>query len=543
MSLVFELATGAAPAARERTDVACFIGFVARRARSPLPAELRAQLDAAGWLRGPWARSAAQVDSLLDLPVACDSFGAFDALYAWDQRPVDEAGTRRCATWLGAAVRSFFARGGRRAIVIRAGDPWPCLESGERRAELRRGRIRRLLPEFAERGEVAHPFTPHDPGHWRGIHHLAGLREPSLVLLPDLPDACTYEPALPATAVAAPALPEGFVECSVDEPDAAIDTGLRRLPAPRLDSRGYAAWLLAMRAATRFLADPRVRREALLVAALPLPDTQARRSRDGRRIHAQADLPAYLERIGVLRPEGAAPGPAASAFVQLGFPWLRSSAAANDLPEGLEPPDGALAGLIAAGAAARGTFRSVAGEGSTARLRDVAATEPVLSWASAPESPTERLARRLCVFARGPQGLALLSDVTTSPQEAWRFGGTSRLLAAVLRAARSAGESIAFEPNGPVLWARLRSAIEDQLLAFWRGGAFGGETPATAFAVRCDRGTMSQADLDQGRLVVEIVLRPAAAIERITVRLALGDGGQAERPEAALGTAGLGAPG
>ena len=63
------------------------------------------------------------------------------------------------------------------------------------------------------------------------------------------------------------------------------------------------------------------------------------------------------------RSEGARtaqPASAASAFVQLGWPWLATRRAA-DLPETLEPPDGLLAGLIAASALARGTFRSVAG--------------------------------------------------------------------------------------------------------------------------------------------------------------------------------------
>jgi len=44
--------------------------------------------------------------------------------------------------------------------------------------------------------------------------------------------------------------------------------------------------------------------------------------------------------------------------------------------------------------------------------------------------------------------------------------------------------------------------------------------------VRCDRSTMTQADLDAGRLVAKISVLPAAAIERITVVLALSSAGQ-----------------
>jgi phage tail sheath protein FI len=70
--------------------------------------------------------------------------------------------------------------------------------------------------------------------------------------------------------------------------------------------------------------------------------------------------------------------------------------------------------------------------------------------------------------------------------------------------------------------------LEDLLLEFWREGAFAGASAAEAFSVRCDRGTMSQADLDAGRLIVEVSVRPAASIERITVVLDLGNTAAAE---------------
>jgi phage tail sheath protein FI len=93
----------------------------------------------------------------------------------------------------------------------------------------------------------------------------------------------------------------------------------------------------------------------------------------------------------------------------------------------------------------------------------------------------------------------------------------------LLRAARRVGEGLAFEPSGPLLWARARTAIEDLLLSFWREGALAGASAAQAFSVRCDRSTMTPADLDNGRLIVVVSVRPAAAIERITVVLNLGN--------------------
>jgi phage tail sheath protein FI len=65
------------------------------------------------------------------------------------------------------------------------------------------------------------------------------------------------------------------------------------------------------------------------------------------------------------------------------------------------------------------------------------------------------------------------------------------------------------------------------LTAFWREGALGGASPEEAFSVRCDRSTMSQNDLDNGRLRAEVSILPVAAVERISVVLDLTGGGAA----------------
>ena len=532
MSLVFDTAAPPPAADPRRADVACFVGHVGRRAGRPLSAAHRAQLDAAGWVQGPWRRGEDELQSLLNLPLALDSFSAFDELYAWDRRPLRAGSSETCACPLGAAVRSFFARGGRRAVVLRVGDPWPVVETAAAHTAARRERIRRLLPEMSGGDSSPQLFAPHDPRLWQGAHHLAGLREPSLLLLPDLPDICGLPPPGPAAEVPMPAVPTAFVECSTNEPRR-DDSTLARLPAPRLDDAGYALWAETLRLARRLLAR-RELRETLLVAALPLPRPETRGS---SAVHAQVDMPAFLRALDVIpdpfRPAPPADDPGArSAFLQLAWPWL-ATRAATDLPQGLEAPDGALAGLIAAGAVAQGSFRSVAGDFSLPRLRDVGGTEPQPNWGAAEDTPDALLARHVCVFAPQPGGYALQSDVTPSADPAWRFGGASRLMGSLLRTARAAGDALAFELNGPATWAQVRRSMEQLFEAFWREGAFGGRNADEAYAVRCDRQTMTQADLDAGRLVVEISVLPAASIERITVVLALNTAGAAALREAA----------
>ncbi len=69
-----------------------------------------------------------------------------------------------------------------------------------------------------------------------------------------------------------------------------------------------------------------------------------------------------------------------------------------------------------------------------------------------------------------------------------------------------------FEPNGPRLWSNVRDAVSSFLYTEWRNGALLGANPEQAFFVRCDRSTMTQADLDNGRMICEVgvaIVKPA----------------------------------
>ena len=69
-----------------------------------------------------------------------------------------------------------------------------------------------------------------------------------------------------------------------------------------------------------------------------------------------------------------------------------------------------------------------------------------------------------------------------------------------------------FEPNGENLWAAMRQTVSDFLTTEWQNGGLIGSQPPEAYFVRCDRTTMTQDDLDNGRLVCLIgvaLMKPA----------------------------------
>jgi uncharacterized protein len=69
-----------------------------------------------------------------------------------------------------------------------------------------------------------------------------------------------------------------------------------------------------------------------------------------------------------------------------------------------------------------------------------------------------------------------------------------------------------FENNGPSLWARVKDSIDSFLNNEFAEGNLLGTSPSDAYFVRCDRTTMTQNDLDNGRMICLIgvaLLKPA----------------------------------
>ena len=65
----------------------------------------------------------------------------------------------------------------------------------------------------------------------------------------------------------------------------------------------------------------------------------------------------------------------------------------------------------------------------------------------------------------------------------------------------------------------MRRTIEDFMLNEWQMGALLGDKPEKAFFVKCDRSTMTQNDLDNGRLVCLVGLAPLRPAEFVIFRI------------------------
>jgi len=117
------------------------------------------------------------------------------------------------------------------------------------------------------------------------------------------------------------------------------------------------------------------------------------------------------------------------------------------------------------------------------------------------------------------RGLRLWGARTTSSDPEWKYVNVRRLLIYLEHSIDRGTQWAVFEPNDEPLWTNVRGTIENFLTLEWRNGALAGSKPSEAFFVRCDRSTMTQADLDGGRLVALVGVAPVRPAEFVSFRI------------------------
>ncbi|MGC3992802.1 MAG: phage tail sheath subtilisin-like domain-containing protein [Propionicimonas sp.] len=108
---------------------------------------------------------------------------------------------------------------------------------------------------------------------------------------------------------------------------------------------------------------------------------------------------------------------------------------------------------------------------------------------------------------------------TMSSDPEWKYVNVRRLFLYLEHSIDRSTQWAVFEPNNERLWASIRQSIEDFLITVWRTGALMGTKPEEAFFVRCDRTTMTQNDLDNGRMICLIGVAPTYPAEFVIFRI------------------------
>jgi phage tail sheath protein FI len=77
------------------------------------------------------------------------------------------------------------------------------------------------------------------------------------------------------------------------------------------------------------------------------------------------------------------------------------------------------------------------------------------------------------------------------------------------------------QPNAEPLWANVRSTAANYLMGLFRKGTLKGDKPDQAYFVKCGLDTMTQLDIDNGRVIVLVGFAPIAPAEFTNIRLSL----------------------
>jgi uncharacterized protein len=266
------------------------------------------------------------------------------------------------------------------------------------------------------------------------------------------------------------------------------------------------------------------------IAIVALPDGGTYGSGDVRNEVAAGELIAHAQalryRIAILDgPEGSSlneirafRGRFDSTYAALYHPWIEvldptERPAGGSPPRRLLlPPSGFVAGIYARSDIERGVHKAPANEVVHGLTRFEANINTRRQEVLNPEGIN---ALR---FFEG-RGHRVWGARTISSDPEWKYVNVRRLFIFIEHSIDLGTQFAVFEPNGPKLWQNVRRAIEDFLLVLWRDGALLGDKPEKAYFVRCDRTTMTQNDLDNGRLICLIGIAPVKPAEFVIFRI------------------------
>ena len=117
------------------------------------------------------------------------------------------------------------------------------------------------------------------------------------------------------------------------------------------------------------------------------------------------------------------------------------------------------------------------------------------------------------------QGIRVWGARTLSSNSLWKYVNVRRLFIYLEESIKANTNWVVFEPNDELLWVRVKRTIDVFLNTVWRSGALAGGSPAEAFFVNVGRETMTQDDIDNGRLICVIGIAPVKPAEFVIFRI------------------------
>ena len=217
-------------------------------------------------------------------------------------------------------------------------------------------------------------------------------------------------------------------------------------------------------------------------------------------------------RVAVLdSPDGVLPGEIRdlrakldSKYGALYYPWVLAYDPITETNVAM-PPSGFVTGIYARSDIERGVHKAPAYE--VVRL----ANDLELAINRSQQEALNPLGVNCLRWFEG-RGFRVWGARTVTSDSEWKYVNLRRNWCYLGRSIELGTQWAVFEPNAEELWGNVRRAVEDFLFNEWKSGRLMGVSTDEAYFVRCDRTTMTQSDIDNGRLICLVgvaLLRPA----------------------------------
>ena len=200
-----------------------------------------------------------------------------------------------------------------------------------------------------------------------------------------------------------------------------------------------------------------------------------------------------------------------STYAAIYHPWLQMYDAGAKRPAYF-PPSGAIAGIYARSDTDRGVHKAPANEvvrGCTGLSSN---------YNNGEQDILNPIGVNLIRSFPG-RGIRVWGARTISSNGLWKYLNVRRLFIYVEESIKANTHWVVFEPNSEALWARVSRTISTFLATCWRDGMLAGTSPDQAFFVECGPTTMTQDDIDNGRLICQIGIAPVKPAEFVIFRI------------------------
>jgi uncharacterized protein len=200
-----------------------------------------------------------------------------------------------------------------------------------------------------------------------------------------------------------------------------------------------------------------------------------------------------------------------SSYAGFYYPWIITYDPRTGARK-LIPPGGHVLGVFARSDTERGVFKAPANE----IVRGALALEYEVTG-EIQGGLTRKGVNAIRSFPG--RGIRVWGARTITSDALWKYVSVRRLFIFLERSIYEGTQWVVFEPNDEKLWARVIDTIRVFLCGQWRLGALFGRTEQEAFVITCDRTTMSQDDILNGRLICEIGIAPVRPAEFVVFRI------------------------